>query len=267
MARLFNDASSQYLEVAATPLTAHPLTMVAWIRCDDATLSQAIMTVGDLTATARWQLVAAGAAGGDPIQATSVIAGGTSSTSATGTGYTANTWHHVAGVFAAANSRTAYIDGVAGTTETTSRTIAGVTGITIGTRYNSGTRGTYFSGRIAQAALYNVALDPEEIAALAAGVPPLRIRPTALVGYWPLYGYASPEIDVHPRSVEAGDYSLTVTGATAANGPPKVGPLSQRLWGGMPVIEEAAAGRTTKNTRAFPLGIAVGMGHEMAGIY
>lgn len=63
------------------------------------------------------------------------------------------------------------------------------------------------SGDVAHVALWNVALTDDEVASLAAGVSPLRMRRDALIAYWPVGGQ-SPEPDV------VGGFDLVVT-----NGP------------------------------------------------
>ena len=45
-----------------------------------------------------------------------------------------------------------------------------------------------FDGRIAEVALWNVALSDAEIAALATGANPLRVHPNNLAAYYPLWG-------------------------------------------------------------------------------
>lgn len=49
-----------------------------------------------------------------------------------------------------------------------------------------------FAGGLAEIAAWNVVLDDIEIAALAAGANPLRIRPGNLIGYWPLWKSGDP---------------------------------------------------------------------------
>ena len=54
----------------------------------------------------------------------------------------------------------------------------------------------FVDGSIAECAIWNVELDVAEIGALADGFSPLLVRPTNLLGYWPLIGRTSPEIDL-----------------------------------------------------------------------
>lgn len=75
-----------------------------------------------------------------------------------------------------------------------------------------------FYGSIAEFGIWNAALSPGEINSLQQGVNCNLIRRDSLVGYWPLYGQASPEPDLS-GNVNNG----TVTNTTAANHAP-VGP-------------------------------------------
>lgn len=54
----------------------------------------------------------------------------------------------------------------------------------------------HFKGKIAEVALWNVALSDDEIALLSQGESPLNIRRADLIHYWPLDGNASPEPDL-----------------------------------------------------------------------
>jgi hypothetical protein len=52
----------------------------------------------------------------------------------------------------------------------------------------------YFAGKIAEVAVWNVALGDDEIASLAAGANPTTIEAEYLVGYWPLLSDANDDI-------------------------------------------------------------------------
>jgi hypothetical protein len=99
------------------------------------------------------------------------------------------------------------------------------------------------NGRIAEAGIWNVALSDREVAALASGVHPARMRPDALVAYWPLWGDDSPELDWHPSGGTR--YPMTLTGTpTKANHAPIA--ISRRFWHGMPE-NDLSAGRLLAN--------------------
>ena len=196
MALTFASASSQYLSQASALLTAVPLTAACWFNSDNDANEQNLFGIGDTGAANgdRFQMNIDGSAPGDPV---TVItrAGGSAAITTTTAAYSINTWHHACGVWAAIDSRTAYLDGGNSATNTTSRTPAGLDVTYIGARAAQTPTG-FMRGRIAEVGLWNVVLDADEIAALAKAVSPLLIRPASLVAYWPLIGRYSPEIDI-----------------------------------------------------------------------
>lgn len=209
MARTFVAASSQYLEADVALVAAEPVTMACWFNSDDVTIRQSLMWVGDKDVVTEYHdLTCDGATAGDPVRAGSENAGRSSTT----TGYSANTWHHAAGVWVNDSERSSYIDGGSKGTNSTLRTVTGLDRTSIG-RYGDSSPSDYMSGLIAEAALWTVALSDAEILVLALGVSPLLVQPGSLAGYWPLLGRVSPEIDYF------GGTDLTVTGATVGDHP------------------------------------------------
>ncbi len=187
MARLFDDASSEYLENDSGIISDVPLTIAAWIYSDDIASAddQTIIFVGDKDATnAHWILRYDATEVGDFITARHRTSAGT--TEAIAGAVTVNTWHHTAAVFASDTSRTAFFDGSAGSEDTASQT-GSITPdrISIG-RAGDSSPDNYFSGRLAEAAVWDVALTATEIASLSKGYSPLFIRPQNLVFYAPL---------------------------------------------------------------------------------
>lgn len=217
MARLFDDSASEHGEVTAVPAVNAPLSMACWFYSDDAGAQQTLMSVAhSVTANHYQALIADGTLANDPIYASS-RAGGSARSAITAVGYSVNTWHHALGVFAASNSRSTYLDGGNKATDTNSVTPT-ATRTSIG-RLGRSTPGLYMSGRIAEAAIWNVALSDDDALALAAGFCPLMVRPDALVAYWPLIGVNSPETDeVAPAN------NLTLSGTAQADHPPIIYP-------------------------------------------
>lgn len=200
------DGTDDYIEAASAVVAGSPLTLACWFNSDSATANQTLVSITNAGGQERFILRASGAVTGDPIQAISV-AGNNSSAADSATGYSANTWHHAAAVFASATSRVAYIDGVGGTAETTSRTVGTLTTTRIGVTVGAGVRTQYMNGRLAEVAVWNVALDAAEIAALADGYRPSLIRPDSLRMYVPLIR----EVADYSRAV-----SLTTSGPVVA---------------------------------------------------
>jgi hypothetical protein len=233
MARVFN-GSSDYLEYGSgAVVTGTPLTMACWVRMAVATGINTLMNLAVTSNnTNHFKLMAEGGTVGDPI-GFRCRAGGTEVRADSTTGYAVGTWHHACGVAVSATDRRVFIDGGSKGTETTSTTPSGLNVTRVGVGGGSSLT-NYCNGTIAEAAVWNAALSDEEIAILAKGLSPRRMRPASIVAYWPLWGTHSTEIDL-----AAGLYPLTVTGATQANHAP-VRPFSRSWWGTVPVIGAGA---------------------------
>jgi hypothetical protein len=184
MAYNFTAASSQYLSVDSAPATTAPLTIAAWF-FPTANAAGTICSIGVTSGTNRQQIFY------DPevlarrrFAANSVDNSGQSEASVDNT-ITLNAWQHGAGVFTSATERRAYYNGSAGTVNTVSRIPSGLDTITIGGRWNT-TLGSLQTGRTAEVGIWNAALTAAEIASLAKGMTPDKIRPQSLVFYAPL---------------------------------------------------------------------------------
>jgi hypothetical protein len=220
MARDFDDASEQYLETDSPRLTAEPLTLACWGVNDDRADTHTLMWFGRSDVGNDRHYLAC-------VLNTGVLVARTIDGATTATAEAAapdnGVLFHAAGVWASDSSRLAYLDGVAGTEDTTATAVAGENRISIG-RNGDSSPGFYHDGLIMHAAVWDAALTAAEIVQLAKRVPPWLIRPQALVHYWPLWGRHTTEPDL------AGATGLTVTGATFAADP--VGlliPLPRRL--------------------------------------
>lgn len=225
MSRLFDDASSHYLEnTAGTPVAAVPLTIACWFFSDDLTARQNLVSLThptDAGVVNCFLLEAAGNVANDPIRAVTAGTGGVQAV--TSTGFSSGVVHHACGVFAASDSRAAFIDGGSKGTNTSTQTPSGVAKCAIGS-FRGGTSTVHLmSGMVAEVAIWNVALTDDEVSILAKGLCPLFMRPASLVSYWPLWGSYSPEID------RVGDFPLTVSGATKGDHPRIFYPGSARL--------------------------------------
>jgi hypothetical protein len=97
-----------------------------------------------------------------------------------------NEWSHYVGT-AAGTSTSLYRNGALVSVATLSTHNAGPTQPTlnIGRRWDS-TAPTFFPGELADIAVWSVALTQNEVVSLYRGVPPNRVRPEVLLGYWPL---------------------------------------------------------------------------------
>ena len=184
MAYAFN-GTTQFLSTASAPTTAAPLTIYGRFNSSSDASNQTLAAIANKTSdTNSFWMVAGGAQVDDPVR---VITYGTVSTSIadTTTGFLINTWFDAAGVFSAINNRTAYINGGSSVTNTESQTPIGLNTFGIGV-LNRLNIASYFSGGLAETAIWNAALTGGEVASLAKGFKPTRVRPQSLVFYAPL---------------------------------------------------------------------------------
>lgn len=222
MARSFVRASQQYLEITSAAVTALPCTLACWFRSNDVTVDQMLINVIDPGPGSYhgYNLLAEGSQAGDPINARTRTGAGQAQCRTT-TGFTANTWHHACGVFASATDRRAFLNGGGKGTNSLNRDPSGMNRTSIGRTSNND---DYMSGQVAEAAVWNAALDDVEVLALAKGASPLRVRPLSLVAYWPLWGFHSPEIDLWK-----GNLTLSVVGGPTLSDHAPVMPFSQAI--------------------------------------
>lgn len=214
MARLFASASSQYLSLASAVRTAAPLTMSCWFNTSDNTNFQVLMALVNTTTTANFfRLSLRGDVAADPVEFT--INSGTA-TPRTSTTYSINAWNHACAVETSTASHAVYLNGGGVGTSTGSQTPTGLVGTQIGRYQNGATPAGYFSGSIAEAAIWSVALTADEVLELAAAVSPRRVRPASLVAHWPIFGINSPETN----GLSTGD--MTVNAAPVYSDHPRM---------------------------------------------
>lgn len=205
MARSFASASSQSASTGVITVPARPVTMACWFRPTTLSTVQVIFGFSD-SGNNNLQRLRVGGASTNQLGAqefnspTNEIAESSNTMSA-------GTWHHCGGVFASATSRSVYLDGTK-VTNTNSCTPTGLDRLLF---CRNAADLQFGNGRMAEAAVWDVALDDAEMTALAKGICPLLIRPASLVAYYPLVGNDSPEPDRWKNR-----YDLTLT-----NGPTK----------------------------------------------
>lgn len=221
MARDF-DGGTDSLTSDSPPVTAYPYTMSAWVRTTDTATSQAVLWIGDKDVTNhRAFLRIAGNIVGDPVVFT-VQGGGAAADANTSSGVTSGVWHHVAAVATSSTDRAVFIDGGSKGTSATDVTPAGIDRIAVGRQVHS-SPGAPLTGQVAWTAMWDVALTDAQVAILATGINPRRVRPADLVWVAPLDGVSSPEPDYNFVATQS---PLTVNGAAAATTDPSVQPWS-----------------------------------------
>jgi len=213
MARLFDDASSEYLEnTISAPVTDAPLTLACWARLDFENQAHALVSVQDKDSPNNWFILRAKNVD-QLLYANFWVRSSVALPEATSTAsFAINEWYHLCAIEYSTSSRAVLLDGGSKGTNATACTPTGMDSVSIG-RIGDSTPDGYTSGRIAEAAIWNVALTDAEVAILAKGYSPLLVRPQNLVAYWPLIrdedqdrvgGYNltavnTPTIAAHPR--------------------------------------------------------------------
>jgi len=195
MARLFDDAASEAIEIDQAVVTAAPFTISAWMRSNDINPEQTIFFLGDKDFNNRfWTLRMRSLFSGSAILWFIRDRGQTTDMQTT-TDAVVGTWHHVCAVEAAADDHAVFIDGGSkGSSTDTNDGPAGSDRMSIG-RMGDSSPSDFFSGDLGHIAIYSVGLTDQEVATLAQGISPLRVRRGSLVAYWPMNGI-SPELDV-----------------------------------------------------------------------
>lgn len=151
-----------FFETDTAAFTTIPFSMVAWGNPDDVSNAYNLVWVGDKDTTNDMQgLDMAGQAASDPVRAYSFDDVTPGFKSSNKTSFTAN-FHHVAGVWATSSSRIVYLDGVAGTEETTTVTPDNEDRTAIGAFRDSTDLG-YMKGDIDEVGIFDLALDGTDI--------------------------------------------------------------------------------------------------------
>ena len=246
MARLFDDAQNEYLMYNGSVLNNEPITMACWFYTNDAGADQMLMSIADTSNLEYFGLAAMGDELDDYIIARSYD--GDFGTAQTTTQFSVDTWHHACGIFASDTDRRVYLDGGGKGTNVEDFSPDNLDNTTIGGLLFFNNFYWPMSGRIAEAAIWNVALTDDEVASLAEGYSPLFIKPENLVAYWPLVrdtdndvvgGYNmtavnTPSIMRHPPQI-MGRAVVSIGAPTAIVPPPVAGygymtPMA-RYWG------------------------------------
>ena len=240
MARDFN-GSSDYALASPGPIgsISYPYTFACWFYPDALSSgNQGLIEASDDYNSGRYKLRLRI----DSAEKVNAVAASTSESAAVTTAaYTVGAWNHALALFNSTTDRWAYLNGGNSAQSTTSRSPAAMSHISVGAQYFT-SAGTFFDGKIADAAIWNATLDVDEIAALAKGISPLLIRPSLLMAYWPLIGKNSPETD------RIANFDLSLTGTAAFAHPRVYMPRPRKL------ILPSAGATSVTGTAALTLG-------------
>jgi hypothetical protein len=194
---------TQLIDLGALGITGYPFTLAGWFRVPNVNKLLTLMGVGNSVTGSYHRLLFQGHTTNNAAAISFVT---TTSTAVSATAMVPGTWHHVVGVFEAANLRRVYLDGGNLGTNSASRPFDGLD------RFYLGNLGTD-TVDVADVAVFDVALNGNHVATLAKGLSPL-VLPVAdrMVAYqnclrrlnWPAFGpaavaAATPPVVPHPR--------------------------------------------------------------------
>lgn len=223
---------SQYLQnTSIAVVTAPPFTISAWFKPNGDTASrESIAGVFDGSSDTSYIVMAARTGRGGVLARNGLEDADTVNT------FTVGEWSHMICFVRSNTDREVMLNGDSGNTGTntnsSSNTGLDVTAIGM-SRDNSPSHA--FDGLIGEVGFWNAALTIEQGIRLSKGISSLRIQAGNLVGYYSLYGNASPEVDFSGSVV-----NLTVTGAVQADHAPVQPPFGFDLgWQG--AFTEAAS--------------------------
>lgn len=186
MAYQFDAASSQRISAASALNAALPWTFAGRYYKADLTNSGTCISIADTESiNATYNLVVA--LGDAQPNICAIQADNSNSSVVRSYGGSAGQWGACAGIFASNTSRSVFLDGGGKATDTSSRSTNNslLKELNIGALRRSSLINIY-TGLLAECAVWSVALTDGEIASLAKGFSPRRIRPKSLVFYAPL---------------------------------------------------------------------------------
>lgn len=159
--------NTRFMDHAAGIVTAVPLSLACWLYLNNITSTP--VNIGKTGGTThRFNLQTSSSSGGIAVALT-VDASSASATTSTSVPLTVGGWRHIAGTFAAANSRAVYHTGGNKGTNATSKTPVGIDATRVGDNLFGS---AFLDGRISEVAVWNAAISDQDVADLyAAGVP------------------------------------------------------------------------------------------------
>lgn len=260
MARSNTGSTSNRAAVATVPITAAPGTMAMWFKPANLTSFQQLLYVINTANTSYFGIGYDGANTfglGDNVAYCEASLASVNQVGVSPTGGTANVWMHIAGVFNSGTSRTAYLNGAAGSVSTNSAVPTTMNRTDIG--HFAATNP--LNGSMAEIAIWTAALTAAEILSLAKGASPLSVRPEQLVRYWPVFGNGA-EADVTRNQI----WTITGTLAKDKDNPqvsrPPHGPEIGRT---VTIADQNITGVLFQNTQTFGTNVSLAT-YDITGV-
>jgi hypothetical protein len=231
---VINNANN--MTTAKCPITAYPWTQAAWFFADDTTSAGVLFELDTSTAPSDSfsgiLINDSGFAGKVCFQV--INSANTFGTEFSSPLYPVGRWNHACGVALSSTTNYLYLNGRDKQSITTNNVpiSSDFNRMEMGGSFYGGAAALAYNGAMAHAALWNVDLTDAEIFRLGQGLAPPFIRPQNLVGYWPLYGMQSPEVDLSPKANH-----MTLHGTVTYHDGPRI--LTPRPWWARPFAKPA----------------------------
>lgn len=221
MSHLFNGTTSK-LQISSALLSSMPLSFACWFNPSGVALTETLMEISKSSGAGgedSYSMKAAGAIANDPIRTFRSNLGTAQAADTVTPGFIASKWNHACAVYTSAALETSYLQGGRAATGTTNITPASLDLTTLGC-HTSGAANQFYTGLMAEAAMWACALTAGDVRRLAAGAPANEVRPESLILYLPLLS-------------DTRDYSqfrriLTPTALVPINDHPVMYPSAQR---------------------------------------
>lgn len=183
MSVVLDSTLNQYLKTTTIPVTAKPITMVAWYKTTSDALMQTPICISNTSNNEFLLAQLRGAVAGDYVAVQEYATAWKWSPTI---GYTINTWQHVTVVFYSATDRRVFLNGANKVINTDSQDVnfSLFNQVLIGTHKITG--GTPFAGRLAEISIHSIDLTDAEILSLANGALATDIQLASLETYWKL---------------------------------------------------------------------------------
>ncbi len=213
MARNFDSSNPDYLEigdVASLDITGDAITLAAWVKLASTSAERKIIAKWSDSGGAFSYLLSVDGSGNNKVLMAIATPGQTISVGTTS--MSVGTWHLIVGTYDGTTMRV-YLDGVEDDTSPDTGSINSTTApVRIGVGSGATSEGP-MDGDIGHCSIWDIDLTAGEVASLAVGISPLKLRRGSLVYYAPINGQ-SPEADI------IGGNTGTVNGTTVVEEPP-----------------------------------------------
>lgn len=188
-------ASTQYLQVDSSPVTAVPYSIGVFGNIDALESGSTLVSIVDLSETNQYTALRAGNDALDSRIHLFRRGGGSEDNILTSTSYSAGVWFSAMAVLAAVDDAQVYLNAASEGSGSTSITTTGLDRVGVG-RLVDNSPGDEADGQICRVCIWNVALNAFERSAFNLGADPRRIRPGSLQRWWEIFGLHSPEIEL-----------------------------------------------------------------------